>query len=154
MGFEFEFVGRIRTRGTGMGNYTVLCLPEQLASQPPFAGQARVRVQGEIEEIPFSAAWQSGEGGKFLYIPKRVLKERQLAIGDWVSVRFDIDDPDRVEEPLELTVALAQDKRLQAVWQQLTPGKRRGLAYRISSARQPATRQRRVEELLQQLRTP
>ncbi len=152
MGFAFEFVGRIRTRGNAMGNYTVLLLPEELASQAPFAGQARIRVKGEIEEIPFSAAWQAGEGGKFLYMPKRVLKERSLKVGDWVSVRFDLDDPDRVDEPDELLQALARDRRLKVAWESLTPGKRRGLAYRIGSARQKATRERRVEEVLALLR--
>jgi hypothetical protein len=69
MAFAFEFLGRIRTRGAGMGNYTLLQLPEELASQAPFAGQAPVRVKGEIEEIPFAAAWQSDAGASSYACP-------------------------------------------------------------------------------------
>jgi hypothetical protein len=38
MRLAFELVGRTRTHGKAMGSYTALRLPEELASQAPFAG--------------------------------------------------------------------------------------------------------------------
>ncbi|MEM6869113.1 MAG: YdeI/OmpD-associated family protein, partial [Cyanobacteria bacterium P01_C01_bin.121] len=66
-------------------------------------------------------------------------------------VRFRIADQDAVDVPEALQHALEQDEYAKAVWEKLTPGKRRGFAYRVSSAKTKQTQTRRALEVLEQL---
>ena len=85
-------------------------------------------------------------------ISKRVRKACSAKIGDRVTVGFEIDDQDAVDVPPELQNALEQDDEAMLVWRELTPGKKRGFAYMVDSARRKETRERRAEEVLEALR--
>jgi len=86
-------------------------------------------VRGEIGEFAFSGAWQPTGGKWYLKLSKNFLKRAECGVGDWVNVRFNIDDQDVVDLPEALVAALAADRKFSAAWKKLTAGKKRGIAY-------------------------
>ncbi|MEM7025878.1 MAG: YdeI/OmpD-associated family protein, partial [Pseudomonadota bacterium] len=127
--------------------------PPEMAKDLPLGQHPRLRVSGEIGEISFSGAWQPTRGRWYLMLSKQIMKDGGISLGDWVDVRFRVEDQDSVDVPDLLQRAIDADEVIAAAWQALSPGKRRGLAYRVASAKTSGTRQRRIEEVLDILRT-
>jgi hypothetical protein len=149
MGYEFEFVARVTKYELGRYGLTVIYLPEELEGQLPFEETARVRVRGEIEEVPFSGAWQPGAGRKFLMVSKQMMQARKLNVGDWASVRFNLDDPEKVDVPEELEAALKRNKAAKKVWDGLTAGKKRNFVVLVGSAKGEETRLKRAAKAIE-----
>ncbi len=131
--------------------YTVVYLPEGLASRPPLADQPRFRVQAKIEGHALDGAFQPGQGRRYLILSKSFMKRAGLELGPTIEVEFRLDDPDRVALPSALEEALKKDPKAERAWLELSPGKQRGLCYPIRQAKRPTTQQKRVEDLLEQL---
>ena len=84
---------------------------------------------------------------------KSFLRTAGALPGDMVVVELWPDpDPEHVELPEELTEVLAQDEAAARLFHALTAGRRRSLAYHVSSAKRPETRIRRSLELAKRLR--
>ena len=145
--FAFEFTGRIAKHSFGDWGYTVVYMPKEVAAELPLAENPRLRVRGEMDEYPFHGAWQPTGGQWYLMINKSVLKQGGYVLGDWINVRFNIDDQDAVDLPEALVEALKMDRKFKKVWDQLTPGKKRGLAYQVSTAKTAATIEKRIQKL-------
>jgi len=129
--------------------YTVLFLPADLAATLPFADHPRLRIEGEIADVPVEGAWiPTGDGRRYVIVAPRVLKDAGVGIGDRVEMRFRIADQAAVDVPPELAAAIARDAAAQQAWAALTPGKRRGHAHRVRDAKGEATRARRVAEVI------
>lgn len=150
--FTHEFEAPLEVHGVGKSRviwYQVLFMPEQLAKQLPLREHPRLRVRGEIVDIPVAGAWMpSGDGRHYFIVSPAVRKGTGARLGDMLDMRFVIDDQDRVDVPAALEQALAANPELQTVWLQLSPGKRRGLAHQVAQAKSIATVQRRIQELL------
>ncbi|MEM8981122.1 MAG: YdeI/OmpD-associated family protein [Pseudomonadota bacterium] len=71
-----------------------------------------------------------------------------VALGDEVEVRFAVADQDAVNVPNALAEALETHGDLAEVWDSWTPGKRRGWAHRVASAKTAPTIAKRVDEVL------
>ncbi|HEX8555924.1 MAG TPA: DUF1905 domain-containing protein, partial [Sphingomonas sp.] len=99
--------------GFGVGRerkvwYNVLFLPDELAATLPFDRHPRLRVEGELAELPIAGAWMpTGDARRYIIVPARIMKEAEIGIGDMVEMRFAIADQDAVDVPPELTHALA-----------------------------------------------
>ncbi len=152
MFYPHQFTGSLRWRHMGKTlNYSVVDLPPALAADLPFDGP-RLRIEGEIDGVPFEAALMpDGGGGHYLMTPSKMLKKLGKTVGDSVTVAFGIADPNAVPEPPELRAALDELPDLRMVWDGLTPGKRRGLVHGIATAKRPETRIKRVGALIDQL---
>ncbi len=94
-----------------------------------------------------SAAANPSKQGHYIIVSKRLC---QAALSRWRSlvVQFGVDASDKVDIPVELERALWANAVASKTWNLLTPGKKRGYCYRISSAKRSETRQKRVEELI------
>ena len=91
------------------------------------------------------------DGRKYFILSAAFLKQAELAIGDMTEVRFNIDDQEFVDIPVELDAALHGDERLAHLWDALTAGKKRFYAYQIASAKQAVTRQKRLLAVIKNL---
>ncbi|MEL6327735.1 MAG: YdeI/OmpD-associated family protein [Cyanobacteria bacterium J06626_23] len=144
----WEFEAPIEYHDFGRMGYTVVYLPEEIREQLPFDEYPRLRVDAEVNEQPIDGAFQPGQGRHYLMLSKRLLKSAELSLGDVVSVNFRVADQDAVTVPDELQRALDANAQTLALWEKLTPGKRRGLAHRVASARTMPTRLKRVAEVI------
>lgn len=151
-GYPFSFEAPLDRFGVGRDRkvwYTVLFLPDDLAEELPFRQFPRLRIEGEIAEVPVEGAWMpTGDGRRYIIVAPRVLRDADVGLGELVEMRFRIADQEAVNVPAELASALAAHPAAQSAWDQLTAGKRRALAYGVHGAKGAATRAKRVNEVI------
>ena len=155
MGFyQHEFVSRIEQHSMGHNSrgelfYTVVFVPDHVTRALPMDQYPRLRIDGELNDVPFEGAMQPAKGKKwYLLLSQKYLKEYGLTFGDDVEVRFNIGDQDFVDVPAELDAALRANKKAAELWAEFTPGKKRGFASMVSSAKQTATREKRALKMV------
>jgi hypothetical protein len=142
------FEGRIEPMVWGRSTYTILRIPRDVVDA---LGPAR-RVEGEIAEHPVNLAPTRAPviEGAFLWAGQSLLDRIGIAPGDVVEVRLRPAPDDRVDVPDDLALAMRAADVI-SVWEALTPGKRRGLLYKIDTAKTEATRQKRIGLLVAEL---
>ena len=128
-------------------------LPHDLADRLDAAGARRV--VGTLNGRPISRGVQrTGGGVRFLLFGRAALREMGLAYGDTAVLEIAPDPaPDAVDLGPELEAALDEDPEAARRFAAFTPGRRRSLVYYVTSAKRPATRQKRAAELAYKLRT-
>ncbi|MEO1082302.1 MAG: YdeI/OmpD-associated family protein [Pseudomonadota bacterium] len=155
--FTHSFETRIEKFGVGKSRvvwYRVVFMPPELEDELPFKTYPRLRIDAEIADVPANLAFMpTGDGRRYLIVSPEVLKTAGVAQGDYVTVRFRICDQTLVEAPDALLQALRHEKAAKRVWETLTPGKKRALAYHVAGAKTPPTQKRRVDEVLNALTT-
>ena len=149
--YAFEFSAKLKIHQFGRSNYTVAYLPAKVIKSLPLKQHPRLRVDGELNGVRFANALHPANGKWYLLVPRRMQKQCGVTLGDRVFIQFDIADQDAVEVPTELRFALEVNDQAASIWSDLTPGKRRGFAYRVSSAKRRETRANRVEEVINDL---
>lgn len=142
----FEAV--IEPHDLGTMRYTVVFLPADIAADLPFDTHPRLRISGEVADVPFEGAWQPVRGRWYLMLSKTLLKTSGLRIGDIAEVRFRVEPQDDVECPPDLERALAADDVARSAYAALSPGKRRALFYLVTGAKGPEIRAKRVQAAL------
>ena len=147
--YPFELFTKIKKHDFGRIAYTVAYLSKDLRKQLPLDKHPRLRIDGEVCGIRFNGALHPSRGRWYVLLPKKMLKKCGLKLGDDVLVMFRIADQNAVDVPDELRKALEANDRAGEAWRALTPGKRRGYAFRVASAKRPDTRANRVEEVLE-----
>ena len=145
--FTHAFETQIVSHHVGLYDYTVVFLAPDLISELPLKQYPRLRISGEIGNIPIEAAWQPVRGRWFLMLSKQLMRDGGFSIGDTVEVRFLVVDQDAVDVPNELADLLATNASVRVAWDKLSAGKRRALAHRVSSAKTAPTRARRIAEI-------
>jgi hypothetical protein len=145
--FTHHFEATVALHPVGSYHYTVVYLPPDIAAELPFAQSSRLRIEADIAGVAVKGAWQPSNGRWFLMLPKSPMRKAGIAVGARVEVAFRLAPQDEVDLPDELRQLLRADPAVQAAWQQLTPGKQRGLAYMVSSAKRAETRCARLEQV-------
>jgi hypothetical protein len=130
--------GAVDTLDYGRYLYSVIYLLAEIAAQLPLSVHPRLRVEGEINDHPFSGAFIPSSKGHHLILGSARLRAMGLKVRMSVELRFYIADQDGVDVRENLLGALSADKAAQRAWDALTPGKQRGLAH---SSAQPRRRQ-------------
>ena len=147
----FLFDATVTTHDVGGYDYTVVYIPEMIQSRLPLKKYPRLRVIAEISNVLTEAALHPCRGRWFLMVPKRIQKAASLRVGDVASVKFEVADQDHVEVPTKLLDAIHASDAASAVWNSLTPGKKRSFAYRVAAAKREKTQHRRIEETIDEL---
>jgi hypothetical protein len=134
----------------GGTTYTIVRLPPAVAAA---LGPAR-RVEGEFAEHPVNLAITRGPAevieGPFLWAGRSLMDRTGLAPGTVFEARLRPAPEDGVEVPGDVALALRSGGVLDA-WEALTPGKRRGLLYKIDTAKRAETRAARIAALVRDL---
>ncbi|MEM6577850.1 MAG: YdeI/OmpD-associated family protein [Pseudomonadota bacterium] len=146
-----SFVGRIQPMEWGKSTYTVLRIPDEIVASLKDLGAKRVEV--ELNDHPFNMALTKSPAlsGTYVYAGKTVLRAAGISPGEEIDVRLRKVDPDLVEVPNDVMLAI-RDADLSEAWSALTPGKQRGLLHAINSAKRAVTRTKRIIELIAILR--
>ena len=149
---QFTFNSKLEKLQSNL-SYTALFLPFEIVAQLPEKG--RLRVAGLLNnKIPFNLAILNlKEGPKYLTVGSMLRKEAKINIGDLVQVSFQLVDPNLLELPEELEIALAQDEDAQKVVGTFTVGYKRSLAHYINSTKNIDLRIKRALELLEKAKT-
>ena len=98
------------------------------------------------------------QGGKtdapYLVLGLAILREIGAVVGDVVIVELEPHpNPNAIELGEEFEAALAMDEEAAERFFAMTPGRQRGLAYYITSAKRVETRIKRALEITRKLRT-
>jgi hypothetical protein len=127
------------------GSWTFVTLPGNASEQLPSRGMAMV--EATINGFPFRAALEpNGEGSHRLRVNKAMHEAAGADAGDTVTVEITRAGEElELRVPMDLRKALAAAPQAQALWADITPMARRDWILWISSARQPETRTRRIE---------
>lgn len=143
------FEGRVEPLTWGRATYTFLRLSDGALRD---LGPCR-RVEGEIAEHPVNLALSRAPGveGVFLWTVQSLLDRLGIQPGEPVEIRLRPAPDDRIDLDPDIEAALRGDGVLPA-WDSLTPGRRHGLLYRIATAKTDATRQKRIQRLVEDLK--
>lgn len=134
-------------------SYTVLYLSDDLERTLEFGRGSRLRIAGEMEGVPVALALLPAKGDNhYVMVSKDLMRRMDCDLGDVVTLRFDIADPDAVVVPLELTEALSVDEDALEQWVALTPGRQRTWAAYVDRAKLPETRRAKVDEVVDRMR--
>ena len=149
MYFPFAFEGPIEFHNIGSDTYayTVVFVPPEVCEALPLKENPRLRVSGEINDIPIESALMPVRGRWYIMVSKRLQKQIDCSVGDEVSVRFEIADQNAVDIPDALSEALALNAELSALWDQQSAGRKRGFAHRVATAKRPETQRKRIQEI-------
>ncbi len=142
--FTHHFETRVARHAVGTYFYTVVYLDPALRCELPLDQHARLRIEADVSGVPVKGAWQPSKGRWYLMLPKAPLKAAGLKIGSTVEVWFRFLQQDDVDIPDELAAVLAKKARVRKAWEALSPGKQRGLAHMVASAKRAETIAARV----------
>ncbi len=141
------FEGQITAMEWGKSIYTVLRLPDDITAA--LEAEGAKRVEGEINDLPVNLALTKAPviDGVFLWAGKSLSDEIGVAPGDIFDVRLRKADPNDVDVPDDVTLALRQAAATDR-WNALTAGKQRGLLHAITTAKRPDTRKNRIAKMI------
>jgi Bacteriocin-protection, YdeI or OmpD-Associated/Domain of unknown function (DUF1905) len=135
----------------GSLNYSGVIFPQYLVDQLP---EGRLRTEGNMNGIPFNLAIQNLKGGfRYFTISAALRREAKVKDGQLVKIAFTLVDPEKLEIPEELEVALAQDDDAMKIWDGFTTGKKRSLAHYVSGVKSIDARIKRALELMYKMKT-
>jgi Bacteriocin-protection, YdeI or OmpD-Associated len=113
------------------------------------------RIEGSINDIEINLALVRAPivEGRFLWAGDSLMRRLGVTPGEPLSVKVRPADPDVVVIPEDIRMTI-DDAGVGDAWRSLSAGRQRSELYRIESARTPATRQRRIAELVERLVDP
>ncbi len=114
----------------------------------------RGRVVGSVNGIAYRLAIHRFKetGTPYLMLGLPLLRAAKAKLDDTVRITIQPDpEPDDIDMPEELVVALAQDAVAEKKFTALTPGIQRSLAYYVRSAKTEDTRIKRSLEMLRKV---
>lgn len=115
--------------------------------------RGQLRVQGEINGFEFrNALFPTGKGEHFLLVNKKMQSGGKTAPGLTAKFRLQPDTaPREVAPSKDLLRELAQSKKLLKFYESLSYSRRHEISKWIAEAKQPETRQRRIQQITERL---
>ena len=150
--YTHSFEAAISLHGVGKSRvitYKVLFMPPSFEHELPFGEFPRLRVEGEIAEVPVRGAWMPvGDGRRYFIVSPEIKKQTGFDVGDTVEMRFRVDDQDFVDVPDALQRAINADEIASKNWNDLTAGKKRMFTFHVASAKTDPTQRKRIAEAM------
>jgi hypothetical protein len=143
----------VLTRSTGVGTWTLVRIPFDLARA---AGtRAQVRVRGKINGVPYvTNALPDGNGAHFLVVNGELRKRIAAEAGDTVSFTANLDRrPRPISVPADLRRALNRRPKVAKIFNAYAPSHQRRYIGWITEAKGAETRKRRVAAALERMAT-
>ena len=104
-------------------------------------------VQGTINRHPFRATLEpDGQRSHWLKVDRKMREAAEADVGEVVTLEIaPAEEELEPKVPADLRKALAAAPKARVVWSDITPVARRDWIYWITSAKQPETRARRID---------
>ena len=154
--FPYRFTALVTVLGDDNLLLVTHCLPVPPELALALKSRKLRRLTGSLNGQPFNLALhgRAGEEERFLLLSRDKLRTLKVRAADPVTVVCQPDEaPDHVALPEELHEVLAQEPEAATRFYTLTPGRQRGLAHYVASAKGIDTRIKRALELAYKLRT-
>jgi hypothetical protein len=136
----------LRPTTNGKNESWALTLPRNASAKLPSRGMTMV--EGAMNSFPFRAALEpDGKGSHRLTVNQAMRDGAGADAEDTITVEITrAGEEPEVRVPMDLRKALAAAPLSRAGWDDITPMARRDWIFSISTAKQPETRQRRIEK--------
>ncbi len=128
-----------------VGSWTFLTLPKNASAKLPSRGMTTV--EGTIDGFPFRATLEpDGQKSHWLRVDRKMSEAAGADAGDVVTLEIaPVGEEPEPTIPADLRKALAAAPQARALWSDITPVARRDWIHWITSAKQPETRTRRID---------
>ncbi len=148
MAYEFDAV-LIRPEGTG--TWTYLDVP--FDSAEAFGSKGQIRVKGTLNGLPFSSTLlANGRGQHYLVVKKEIRRKLGVEAGSIVRVVLEADGEERrLDVPGDVLAALEGQPAIRQIFEKMAPSHQKEYLEYIGEAKQAATRQRRINRMLEDL---
>ena len=135
------------------GGGTLVPIPNAIASKLGLKGMPKI--QAVIAGTPYRGSLMPmGDGTYCLGVLKSIQEAAGVGQGDTVTIDLELDTtPRTVELPADLARAIAHDKKAMAAWDALSFTNRKEMARSLEEAKKPETRERRLAQALEKLRS-
>lgn len=147
-----EFEGRVAGRGPGLA-WCFLDFPRAASEQLGTKARASVvvTINGASIRTP---AFPMGDGRHQIIVNRAFRKEARIPPGDRVRVSVELDTrPRTVPIPADLRASLAKDTKAKLAFETLAPSHKKAYGDWVSGAKRPETRERRVRQTIDRLRS-
>src|SRR3954464_1246081 len=118
-----------------------------------WGSRGALRVRGEINGFDFrTSLFPTGRGTHYILINKKMQKGGGVRAGEQAEIKLEPDARERpVVLPLEMEKLLKQEKQLRKFYDSFNDSIRRYIANEVASRKSPASRERRAEQVAEQL---
>jgi uncharacterized protein YdeI (YjbR/CyaY-like superfamily) len=145
-----KFKGMLE-RMPGRLGWTIVHLPFDAAKR--WGKRGALRVRGEMNGFEFrTSLFPNGRGGHYLLVNKKMQKGGGVRAGEKAEIEMEPDAKERpVTIPVEMQSIFKQEKRLRKFYDSFNTSIRRYVAGEVASRKSPASRERRAEQVAEQL---
>ena len=135
------------------GGGTLVPIPKEVAAKLGLKGFHKI--QAVIAGTPYRGSLMPmGDGTYCLGVLKSIQEAAGVGQGDTITVELELDTaPRTVELPADLAKALVRDKKASAAWEALSYTSKKEMARSLEEARRQETRERRLTQALESLRS-
>jgi uncharacterized protein YdeI (YjbR/CyaY-like superfamily) len=135
----------------GRLGWTIVRVPFDVAKL--WGRRGALRVRGEINEFEFrTSLFPTGRGTHYILINKTMQKGGGVRAGEPAEFKLEPDAKDRpVVLPVEMEKIFKHEKQLRKLYDSFNDSIRRYIANEIGSRKSPVSRERRAEQVAEQL---
>ena len=137
---------RFDARARSIDGWTIVQLPQEASARLPSRGQVSVR--GRINGHEFKTVLEpDGSAGHWMRVDRKLQKLARARAGEAAALEIEpVKEWPEPELPKDLETALAvAPKKIQDLWEDITPMARWEWVRWVNATRNPETRRRRVE---------
>jgi hypothetical protein len=148
-----KFKGVLTSTPRGGGG-TLIPIPKEVAAK--LGGlKGMPKIQAVIAGTPYRGSLMPmGDGTYCLGVLKSIQEAAGVGQGDSITVELALDTAPRIVQlPNDLAKAIAGDKTAAAAWEALSYTNKKEIATSIDGAKRPETRERRLAQALESLRS-
>jgi hypothetical protein len=135
------------------GGGTLVPIPHEIAAKLGLKGMPKI--QAVIAGTPYRGSLMPmGDGSYCLGVLKSIQEAAGVGYGDTITIELELDTtPRTVELPADLARALARDKKATTAWEALSYTNKKEMARSLEDAKRQETRERRLAQALESLRS-
>ena len=143
--FKAKLFQPAATSTRSRGSWTFLTLPKEASAK--LSSRGMTTVEGTINGFAFRATLEpDGQKSHWLKVDRKLREVAGADAGDIVTLEIaPAGEQQEPRVPADLRKALAAAPKARALWSDITPIARRDWIHWITSAKQPETRARRIE---------
>jgi hypothetical protein len=136
------------------GGGTLVPIPKEIAATLGLKGMPKI--QAIIAGTPYRGSLMPmGDGTYCLGVLKSIQEAAGVGSGDTITIDIELDTtPRTVELPADLAKGIARDKKATTAWEALSYTNKKEMARSLEEAKRPETRERRLAQALESLRSP